>query len=55
MDRSVRKIKEDVTDTSHARVGEDYRYDRPQTTAIKSVDKIYNLVPEKTKEGNEKE
>ena len=52
-DESGKKIKEDVTDTSHARVGEDYDTTDHKTTAIKSGDKIYNLVPEKTK-GNEK-
>ncbi|MDK6972311.1 SspB-related isopeptide-forming adhesin [Streptococcus constellatus] len=53
VDESGKKIKEDVTDTSHARVGEDYDTTDHKTTAIKSGDKIYNLVPEKTK-GNEK-
>ena len=52
-DESGKKIKEDVTDTSHARVGENYDTTDHKTTAIKSGDKVYNLVPEKTK-GNEK-
>ena len=53
VDESGKKIKEDVTDTSHARVGENYDTTDHKTTAIKSGDKVYNLVPEKTK-GNEK-
>uniref|UniRef100_UPI00066E3846 MucBP domain-containing protein n=1 Tax=Streptococcus anginosus TaxID=1328 RepID=UPI00066E3846 len=52
-DESGKKIKEDVTDTSHAKVGENYDTTDHKTTAIKSGDKVYNLVPEKTK-GNEK-
>ena len=52
-DESGKKIKEDVTDTSHARVGENYDTTDHKTTAIKSGDKVYNLVPEKTK-GKEK-
>ncbi|MDB8656547.1 MucBP domain-containing protein, partial [Streptococcus anginosus] len=47
-DESGKKIKEDVTDTSHARVGENYDTTDHKTTAIKSGDKVYNLVPEKT-------
>ena len=53
VDESGKKIKEDVTDTSHAKVGENYDTTDHKTTAIKSGDKVYNLVPEKTK-GNEK-
>ncbi|KUM01527.1 hypothetical protein RN81_05995 [Streptococcus anginosus] len=52
-DESGKKIKEDVTDTSHSKVGENYDTTDHKTTAIKSGDKVYNLVPEKTK-GNEK-
>ncbi|MDQ8695437.1 LPXTG cell wall anchor domain-containing protein, partial [Streptococcus sp. IsoGale021] len=53
VDESGKKIKEDVTDTSHSKVGENYDTTDHKTTAIKSGDKVYNLVPEKTK-GNEK-
>ena len=42
-DESGKKIKEDVTDTSHAKVGENYDTTDHKTTAIKSGDKVYNL------------
>ena len=53
VDESGNKIKDDVTDTAQARVGESYDTTDNKPSAIKHGDKVYNIVPEKTK-GQEK-
>ena len=53
VDESGNKIKDDVTDTAQARVGESYDTTDNKPNAIKHGDKVYNIVPEKTK-GQEK-
>ena len=49
VDESGNKIKDDVTDTAQARVGESYDTTDNKPNAIKHGDKVYNIVPEKTK------
>ena len=49
VDESGNKIKDDVTDTAQARVGESYDTTDNKPSAIKHGDKVYNIVPEKTK------
>ena len=53
VDESGKKIKEDVTDTARGKVGEDYDTTDHKSISIKHGNKVYNIVPEKTK-GQEK-
>ena len=53
VDESGKKIKEDVTDTARGKVGKDYDTTDHKSISIKHGNKVYNIVPEKTK-GQEK-